>query len=102
TGLAFVRLVTARVWYLVRFYPEKKAAEHFFNALVVGDTQLAYQIWKPQGSSYSYSDFLDDWGPSGYYGPIKSYRIESAQAPPRGGRDRKSTRLNSSHGSVSS
>jgi len=85
TGLAFVLLVTAGVWYLVRFYPEKKAAEHFFNALVVGDTQLAYQIWKPQGGSYSYSDFLDDWGPSGYYGPIKSYRIESAQAPPRGG-----------------
>ncbi len=85
TGLAFVLLVTAGVWYLVRFYPEKKAAEHFFNALVAGDTQLAYQIWKPQGSSYSYTDFLDDWGPSGYYGPIKSYRIESAQAPPRGG-----------------
>lgn len=85
TGLAFVILVAAGLWYLVRFYPEKKAAEHFFDALVAGDTQLAYQIWHPESGSYSYQDFLEDWGPSGYYGPIKSYRIESAQAPRREG-----------------
>ncbi len=82
--VVFVLLVALGIWYLLRFYPEKKAAEHFFDALVAGDTQRAYQIWKPS-SSYSYQDFLEDWGPSGYYGPVKSYHVEAAQAAPKEG-----------------
>ena len=80
SGLALVLLVSFSVWYLLRFYGEKKTAEQFLDALVAGDTQRAYQIWKPQGS-YSYKDFLDDWGPTGYYGPVKSYHIEAALKP---------------------
>ncbi len=26
-------------------------------------------------------DFLADWGPQGYYGPVKSYKILHAKAP---------------------
>ena len=84
TGAAFVVLLVLGVWYLLRFYPEKRAAERFMDAVVAGDTSRAYQIWKPQ-ASYTYQDFLEDWGPAGYYAPVKSYRIESAQEPPKGG-----------------
>jgi hypothetical protein len=84
SGLALVLLLALSVWYLFRFYPEKQAVERFFDALAAGDTQRAYQLWKPQ-ASYSYKDFLEDWGPSGYYGPVKSYRIETALSPQGGG-----------------
>ncbi len=84
TVVAFALLMALAIWYLLRFYPEKRAAEHFFDALATGDAQRAYQLWHPQ-PTYSYQDFLDDWGPTGYYGPVKSYRIESVQAPPKGG-----------------
>ncbi len=84
SGLALALLVALSLWYVFRFYPEKKAVERFLDALVAGDTQRAYQIWKPS-ASYSYKDFLDDWGPTGYYGPVKSSHIETAENPRGGG-----------------
>ncbi len=54
------------------------------HAVAVGDSQQAYQIWKPH-ASFSYDDFLSFWGPKGYYSPIKSYRLEAAEVPPKGG-----------------
>lgn len=68
------------LWFTFRYYPEKKAAERFFDALVAGDTARAYQLWKP-GESYAMKDFLADFGPEGYYGPVKSYKIIHATAP---------------------
>ena len=67
-------------WFVFRFYPEKKAVDHFFDALVAGDTAHAYQLWKPS-ESYKMGDFLADWGPEGYYGPVKSYEVLRATAP---------------------
>src|SRR5215813_4052819 len=67
-------------WFLFRYYPEKRAVNHFFDDLVAGDTARAYQDWKPS-QSYKLSDFLADWGPQGYYGPVKTYKIVSATAP---------------------
>jgi len=84
TSVVFVLLVGLWAWYHFRFYPERRAAERFFEAVAAGDLQRAYQLWKPP-STYAYKDFLDDWGPGGYYGALKSYHVESAQAPPRGG-----------------
>jgi hypothetical protein len=77
-ALALVAIVT--LWFMFRYYPEKKAAEHFFNALVAGDTAQAYQLWKPS-PSYGMKDFLADWGPEGYYGPVKSYKMLYANSP---------------------
>ncbi|MGB7280863.1 MAG: hypothetical protein WBE13_01270 [Candidatus Acidiferrum sp.] len=77
--VAFIIAVIA-VWFVLRFYPEKKAAGEFFNAVVAGDMQHAYQLWKP-GSSYRFQDFVADWGPTGYYGPVKSYEILKAKSP---------------------
>lgn len=76
---AFVIAVIA-VWFVLRFYPEKKAATEFFNAVVANDMPRAYQLWKPS-STYRMQDFLADWGPTGYYGPVKSYEIIKAKSP---------------------
>ena len=76
---AFVIAIIA-VWFVLRFYPEKKAAEVFFNAVEAGDMNTAYQLWKP-GPSYKMQDFVADWGPTGYYGPVKSYEIMKAKSP---------------------
>lgn len=75
TGLAFVLLVVGGCWYLLRFHTEKKTINHFLSAVTAGNMQEAYDIWKPS-PSYSFKDFLEDWGPQGYYGPVKSYKIE--------------------------
>jgi hypothetical protein len=77
---AIVILGVASLWWALRFYPEKRAAEHFFNALVAGDMSTAYTIWKPT-ASYRMQDFLADWGPTGYFGPVKSYEIMGAASP---------------------
>src|SRR5260370_7742365 len=76
--LALVAIVA--LWCNFRYSPEKKAAERFFEALATGDTAGAYQLWKPS-PSYAMKDFLADWGPQGYYGPVKSYKILHAKAP---------------------
>lgn len=68
------------LWYNFRFYAEERAVKHFFDALVAGDTASAYMLWHAN-PSYTMQDFLSDWGPNGYYGPVKSYRIAAASAP---------------------
>src|SRR5215475_13201126 len=68
------------LWFVFRYYPEKRAADRFFTALAAGNTDLAYQLWKPS-PSYTMKDFLADWGPEGYYGPVKSFKILRASSP---------------------
>jgi hypothetical protein len=81
TGIAAFMLLTFALWYYVlRFLPEKRAVTAFMDAVAAEKFEDAYKIWKPQ-SSYTYDRFLSDWGLNGYYGPIKSYRIETARAP---------------------
>jgi len=94
TGVAFAILLAVGLWWFVfRFWGEKRAAERFLDSLVASNTERAYCLWKlgdscknqpaseiaKPGESYTYQDFLDDWGPGGYYGPVKSYGIETAQ-----------------------
>lgn len=81
TGIAAFMLLTFALWYYVlRYLPEKRAVAGFMDAVAAERFEDAYKIWKPQ-SSYTYDRFLGDWGPDGYYGPIKSYHIETARAP---------------------
>ena len=80
TVAALALTLAVVLWFTFRYYPEKKAAAHFFDALVTGDTNKAYELWKPS-ATYRLSDFTADWGPGGYYGPVKSYKIMGAKAP---------------------
>jgi hypothetical protein len=77
---ALALFVIVLLYFAFRYYPERRAAEHFFDALVAGDTDTAYRLWKP-GPSYAMKDFMADWGPQGYYGPVKSYKILKVSAP---------------------
>jgi len=80
TAVALVAALAVVLWFMFRYYPEKRVAGQFFDALVAGETDRAYGLWKPT-PSYRKEDFLADWGPTGYYGPVKSYKILRAKAP---------------------
>ena len=79
-AVAIILIVAVISWWTFRFYPEKRTAEHFFDAVVAGDMDTAYKLWKA-GPSYKMQDFLADWGPTGYYGPVKSYRVIREASP---------------------
>jgi hypothetical protein len=79
-AVALVVLAVVVVYLTFRFYPEQRAAQRFFDALVAGDTNGAYKLWKA-GPSYHLQDFLADWRANGYYGPVKSYKILKITAP---------------------
>jgi hypothetical protein len=80
TAVALFAVLVVALWFMFRYFPEKHAAGQFFDALVAGQTDRAYELWKPT-PSYRKDDFLADWGPAGYYGPVKSYKIMGAKAP---------------------
>lgn len=84
SAVALLLLMAGGLWYLLRYTTEKHTVERFMNAVVAGDSQQAYQIWRPH-PGFSLQDFVSFWGPNGYYSPIKSYRIETAEVPPKGG-----------------
>jgi hypothetical protein len=73
-AVVLVVFIAAGLWWVLRYHKERVTILHFFNAVVAGNMQQAYQIWKPS-QSYTFKDFLDDWGPTGYYGPIKSFHV---------------------------
>jgi hypothetical protein len=80
TVAAIVLVAIVSLWWAFRFYPEKRAVANFFDALVAGDTATAYRLWQPK-PSYKMDDFIADWGPNGYFGPVKSYRILRESSP---------------------
>jgi hypothetical protein len=85
TAAALGLILAVAGWYFLRYVPEKRTVVRFMDAVAAGNFEQAYQIWKPHGSSYAYQDFLADWSLQGYYGPIRSFRMESAEEPPKGG-----------------
>jgi hypothetical protein len=84
SGAALAIFLGAAIWFFFRYTTEKHTVENFMDAVVAGNSQQAYQIWHPH-PNFSFQDFQSFWGPTGYYSPIKSYRIESAEVPPKGG-----------------
>lgn len=80
TIAALTLVVVVVLFFTFRYYPEKRATQRFLDALVAGNTERAYQLWKPS-PSYSMKDFLADWGPQGYYGPVKSYTVLHTCSP---------------------
>ena len=58
----------------LRNHPEEEAVSRFVTVLEQGDYHKAYQLWQPS-SSYSYDDFLHDWGEHGDFGKVRSFKI---------------------------
>lgn len=68
-------LVLFLLWLFVfRFHAEEAAVTNFMDQVSAGHYEQAYKMWGA-GPSYRYSDFLQDWGEQGYYGPVRSFRI---------------------------
>jgi len=84
SGVALALMLAGALWYFLRFAPEKRTVNRFMDAVVAGDMQEGYKIWHPN-PSFKFEDFMAFWGPKGYYSPIKSFRLESAEVPPKGG-----------------
>lgn len=89
-GIAFLVIVVALIWWQLRFWPEERAVDRFFDALQQQHYEQAYGIWMhdpdwkqhpDRYARYPYSDFLKDWGPSGEWGVIKSHRLDGAGVP---------------------
>ena len=73
-GLVVVLVAGTILYFLFRYYPEKRHVARFMDALVAEDYRTAYALWKPQ-PSFTYEHFMRIWGPNGDYGRIRSYEI---------------------------
>jgi hypothetical protein len=82
--IALVVIVVGGGAYLgLRNYPEERAVTRFLQTLEQGNYQEAYRLWQPS-PSYSYQDFVRDWGDQGDYGKIRKFEILGAHG--KGGR----------------
>jgi hypothetical protein len=73
--IAVVIVIISGAGYVVlRNFPEERAISRFLTMLEQGNYQEAYRLWQPS-STYTYADFLHDWGEHGDYGKIRSFKI---------------------------
>jgi hypothetical protein len=90
SGILCGLIVVVVLGWMLRFWPEERVVEHFFEALQQQKYEAAYGIWMQdpdwkrhpdQYARYPYQDFLKDWGPSGEWGVIKTYHVDGAAVP---------------------
>lgn len=87
-----VALVIGGFLWWFRYLPEERIVTKFFTALEAKDYKTAYGVWiadadwqqKPPLSRYPYDDFYRDWGPAGEWGPIRSFKVDTATTPKGG------------------
>ena len=73
--LALVIIILGAALYgYFRNFPEERAIARFLTTLEQGNYPEAYRLWQPS-PSYSYQDFLHDWGDRGDYGKIRTFKI---------------------------
>jgi hypothetical protein len=86
-GAVIVFVLTALIfWWYLRYLPEKRAVNRFFEAIENQDFDSAYGVyhadpgWKqhPDRHNNTFNQFVLDWGPVGDYGVITSHSIECA------------------------
>jgi hypothetical protein len=87
-------IIIAVVAWLNRFWPQKHIADNFFSDLQKQNFEAAYGVyyhdpaWQqhPQShAQYPFNEFMQDWGPGGQWGLVKSYKIFGASNCPGGG-----------------
>ena len=72
-------LIAEGLYFGLRNYPEERAVTRFLTALKQEKFQEAYRLWQPS-PSYSFQDFLHDWGTQGDYGKIREFQILGTRA----------------------
>jgi hypothetical protein len=92
-AVILVIIAIAALLYALRNYPEERVVTKFFTALESQNYEQAYALWMAdpdwkqhpqQYRLYPFAEFRQDWGPSGEYGPIHSFKIDGT-ANPKGG-----------------
>ncbi len=78
-GLIVALVVGSVLYYQFKNYPEERAVKRFLAALQREDHRGAYQLWKPT-SSYTFENFMRDWGPKGEYGKVEQFKIATSRA----------------------
>ena len=74
-----VIIIGGAAFTVFRNFSEERAVSHFLTTLEQGNYREAYQLWQPS-STYSYGDFLHNWGERGDYGKIHSFKILGSQS----------------------
>jgi hypothetical protein len=67
--------LTFRYWN----WRQERAVSRFLTTLEQGNFQKAYQLWQPS-PSYTYENFLHDWGEQGDYGRIRKFEILDSES----------------------
>ena len=89
-AIVFVVIILALIWWQLRFWPEERVVDRFFDALQGQNFDQAYGVWMndpdwkqhpDRYARYSFDDFKKDWGPGGEWGIIKSHKIYGAAVP---------------------
>jgi hypothetical protein len=73
--LALAMVFAGVMAYIVfRNFPEERAISRFLTTLEQEKFQEAYNLWQPS-KSYTYQDFVNNWGMQGDYGKVRSFKI---------------------------
>jgi len=81
--------IAALIWFN-RYWPEERHVDRFFAQLQAKQYENAYGTWMNDPNwkqhpetykRYTFHAFYLDWGPSGEWGTIKTYKIVAAQKP---------------------
>lgn len=93
-AIAIVAVIAiATLLWFQRYWPEERRVNRFFAQLQAKNYEDAYAIWMNDSNwkqhpeaykRYRFQRFYLDWGPSGEWGPITSYKIVAAQKPNSG------------------
>jgi hypothetical protein len=92
-AISVIVLVCLILAWNFRYYAEERQVDKFFAALQKQDYETAYGIWFHDPSwkqhpqkypDYPFSSFMQDWGPGGQWGLVKSYHVDGS-AVPKGG-----------------
>jgi len=92
-AIVSLAVILASLLYIFRYWPYEHRVNQFFTALEKQDYKQAYALWQNDPAweqhpgkfkNYPFSEFCQDWGPSGEWGAITSHKIEGS-ATPKGG-----------------
>lgn len=76
---SLIVLVAGLLYYRLRNFPEERAVARFLTTLEQSNYWEAYRLWQPS-PSYTFDNFLHDWGEQGDYGRIREFRILSSRS----------------------
>jgi hypothetical protein len=82
--LVLVGIVVLLAYFYWPYYMARRTVNHFMDALVDHNYQLAYAIWHAKPREYPMDQFMQDWGPASEWGVIKKYHIQQVASPPGG------------------